>query len=254
MIKEQSDNEVYKISLDLINSPAQHTLSYVKELGAILRFHEWKYYVLDSPIISDFEYDQLFKKLQEVETNHPEWILADSPSQRVSSDLTETFSTVEHLTPMLSLDNSYNADDLQKFDDQIKKLTGLEPNTEVIYTVEPKFDGGSVAIIYENDMLIRGATRGNGEKGEEITPNVRQISTIPLSVNFKALNITKAELRGEAVINKARFTEINLERESQGKTLFANPRNTATGGLRTKDPKETRDRGTEIFISNWAMP
>jgi DNA ligase (NAD+) len=248
MIKEQSDNEVYKISLDLINSPAQHTLSYVKELGAILRFHEWKYYVLDSPIISDFEYDQLFKKLQEVETNHPEWILADSPSQRVSSDLTETFSTVEHLTPMLSLDNSYNADDLQKFDDQIKKLTGLEPNTEVIYTVEPKFDGGSVAIIYENDMLIRGATRGNGEKGEEITPNVRQISTIPLSVNFKALNITKAELRGEAVINKARFTEINLERESQGKTLFANPRNTATGGLRTKDPKETRDRGTEIFI------
>ena len=247
MLQNKSEKEIYELSKSLLDLPAEESLEYVTRLGEVLRYHEWKYYVDNSPIISDFEYDQLYKKLEAVEQTHPEWILADSPSQRVSSDLTSEFRTVPHIVPMLSLDNSYNEADLNKFDEQIRKLTGINTG-DIVYTVEPKFDGGSVAIIYDKDIMSRAATRGNGEEGEEITLNAKQILTLPLNAAFSRNGITKAELRGEAVIDKTRFAEINLQREKDGKTLFANPRNTATGGLRTKDPKETRDRGTELFV------
>jgi DNA ligase (NAD+) len=243
-----SPAEIYARSKSLLETEPETSLDAVKELGQILRFHEKKYYIDNDPIISDTEYDLLFKKLQKLEGEHPEWILADSPTQRVSSDLTEKFESVEHIVPMLSLDNSYNDEDLLKFDEQIKKLTQSAPDARIQYSIEPKFDGGSVAVIYEDDVLVRAATRGDGFKGENFTTNAKQIQTLPLRAPFSQLGIKRAELRGEAVIEKGKFAEINLQRQEDGKPLFANPRNTAAGGLRTKDPRETKERGTEIFI------
>ncbi|MCB0663437.1 MAG: NAD-dependent DNA ligase LigA, partial [Saprospiraceae bacterium] len=162
--------------------------------------------------------------------------------------LTESFESVAHLTPMLSLDNSYNADDLNDFDEQIKKLALLDADTDVEYVVEPKFDGGSIALVYENDHLVRAATRGNGVMGEEITANARVMRTIPLKAAFSKYGIQKAELRGEVLIRKDNFQKINDERQQEGLELFANPRNTAAGGLRMKDPKEASKRGLEAFV------
>jgi len=216
------------------------------ELVNLLHFHEWKYYVDNNPVISDFEYDQLYQSLLKIEKGNPLLIRDDSPSQRVSSDLNSKFDSVKHLTPMLSLDNSYNAEDLEEFDNQIKKLTLEEGDIE--YFVEPKLDGGSIALVYENDKLVRAATRGNGTEGEEMTANAKAISSVPLSANFSKYGIVKAELRGEAVIAKDLFDKKNKEREAAGKDVFANPRNAATGGLRMKDSNETRDRGLTVFI------
>ena len=220
----------------------------VNNLRELLKFHEWKYYVQNDPVISDFEYDHLYKMLESIEHKHPDLITPDSPTQRVASDLNADFDPVTHLVPMLSLDNSYNADDLLDFDKQIKKLNNLGADEEVEYCVEPKFDGGSIALVYENDYLVRGATRGNGTQGEEMTPNAKALPSIPLKVEFSKLGIVKAELRGEAVIRKDNFVKMNEERAKTGKTLFANPRNTAAGGLRMKDPNESRKRGLEAFI------
>jgi len=137
---------------------------------------------------------------------------------------------------MLSLDNSYNGEDLRDFDKQIRKLTGIEEGHVIDYCVEPKFDGGSVGFVYENDKLVRGATRGNGNKGEEMTANAKTLPTMPLSADFSKYGLTKVELRGEAVIHKEVFDKVNLKREEEGKSIFANPRNAAAGGLRTKNP------------------
>ena len=221
---------------------------HVKDLStleAIIKFHEYRYYVLNDPLISDTEYDRLFKLLEAVEKKYPEHASPDSPTKRVSSDLTEDFTTVTHLTPMLSLDNSYDADDLTKFDTQVRKLTGKE---HIAYTVEPKFDGGSIAIVYENDKMVRAATRGNGVEGEEITIQARTIKSLPLEAAFSSKGIYRAEVRGEAVISKERFKAINHWRAEEGLSLLANSRNSATGGLRTKDPAETARRQLDAFI------
>jgi DNA ligase (NAD+) len=214
-------------------------------LEELVRFHEYRYYVLNDPLISDYEYDILYKMLEALEKKHPSKASPDSPTKRVSSDLTDDFVTVTHLIPMLSLDNSYDADDLIKFDTQVKKLTELD---EITYTVEPKFDGGSIAIIYENDKLVRTATRGNGFEGEEITIQSRTIKSLPLEAEFSSKGIYRAEIRGEAVISKARFKAINKFRAEEGLSLLANSRNSATGGLRTKDPTETARRQLDAFI------
>jgi len=220
----------------------------LEELMKVLHFHEWKYAVQNSPIISDKEYDTLYKMLETLEAKYPNKVKSDSPTQRVSSDLSNKFPTVPHLVPMLSLDNSYNLEDLEDFDKRIKKLIDIDQTTDIEYVVEPKFDGGSIALIYDQDQLNRGATRGNGAKGDEITLNVRTMKSIPLSANFKAHGITKVELRGEALIRKDIFEQVNEIRQSEGQELFANPRNAATGGLRMKDPKQTAQRGIEAFI------
>ncbi|HEY3384893.1 MAG TPA: NAD-dependent DNA ligase LigA [Saprospiraceae bacterium] len=214
-------------------------------LEELVRFHEYRYYVLNDPLVSDFEYDQLYKLLENLEKKYPANATANSPTKRVSSDLTDDFATVKHLTPMLSLDNSYDADDLIKFDTQVRKLTELD---KITYTVEPKFDGGSVAFVYENDLLVRAATRGNGEQGEEITIQSRTIKSLPLEAAFSTKGIFRAEVRGEAVISKDRFKAINKFRAEEGLTLLANSRNSATGGLRTKDPSETARRQLDAFI------
>ena len=220
----------------------------ISNLRAVLVYHEWRYYVLNDPTISDFEYDTLYKKLEALEADHPELITPDSPTQRVSNDLTEGFESVEHLVPMLSLGNSYNADDLLDFDTSIKKLVNMPEDADVEYVVEPKFDGGSISLVFENDQLTRGATRGNGTMGEEMTPNARTMRSIPLKANFSKYKIQKAEVRGEVVIRKDLFEKMNKEREKEGLTLFANPRNTAAGGLRVKDPKEAAKRNLEAFV------
>ena len=220
----------------------------IDELRSLIEFHEWKYYIQNDPLISDFEYDQLYKKLEALEAEHPGLVKPTSPTQRVSSDLTSDFASVEHLSPMLSLGNSYNAEDLKDWDAQLKRLLNMEPEVDIAYTVEPKYDGGSIALVYEDNQLVRAATRGNGVMGEEITNNARVIKSVPLKAHFGKHNMYRIELRGEVLIRKDRFEKINQQREEEGLSLFANARNTATGGLRMKDPKEVAQRGLEAFI------
>ncbi len=217
----------------------------IRALRDVLRFHEYRYYVLNDPLVSDFEYDQLFDALEKIETAHPELVTPDSPTQRVAKGLTKDFPAAQHLVPMLSLDNSYDSDDLADFDRKARELTGL---AEIEYCVEPKFDGGSISLVYENDMLVRGATRGNGAEGDEITTNIRQIPSIPLSARFSDYGIQQAEIRGEVMINKDRFRKYNDRLVEQGLTPLANPRNAAAGTLRIKDPAEARRRNLEAFV------
>jgi len=217
-------------------------------LQELIPYHEWRYYVLNQPIISDFEYDQLFQRLKNIESKFPFIILPTSPTQRISNDLTEDFPSVEHLTPTLSLENSYNATDLSEFDKRIRKNAQINADSPLQYCVEPKFDGGTIVLVYENDLLSRGATRGNGIVGDEITANIKAISSIPLHAAFSSFGIHKVELRGEALIQKSNFLKVNDKRKEEGEALFANPRNAATGGLRVKDPKQVRERNLDAFI------
>lgn len=245
-----SQKKLFDLSKELLKDPSR---SDIDGLRTVLKFHEWKYYVQNDPVLSDFEYDQLFNRLKEIESARPDLITPDSPTQRVSSDLTETVGTVTHLSPMLSLGNSYNAEDLIDFDSQIKKLIQIDSEADVEYCVEPKFDGGSIVLVYENDYLTRAATRGNGIEGEDITQNIRILPSIPLSVPFSNFGIYRVELRGEALIRKDEFNRLNAIREEEDLPLYANPRNAATGGLRTKDPNETRKRGIEVFFFQLAL-
>jgi len=246
MYSKAIQKKYYQASKNFLTTPPVRS-DYLN-LVDIMVYHEWKYYVQSDPVLADNEYDQLFKALEAVEAAYPSIISPKSPTQRVSNDLTATFSSVDHLEPMLSLANSYNGEDLHAFDDQIRKLCSIKEGEEIAYVVEPKYDGGSVALIYENDTLVRAATRGNGAQGEEMTPNAKALPSVPLSAKFSDHDIYKVELRGEALIRKDNFKKVNDERAKKGLSLFANPRNAATGGLRTKDANETRDRAVEIFM------
>jgi DNA ligase (NAD+) len=246
MYSKEHQKKLSETSKKFLAIPASE--SEIDELKSVLRYHEWRYYVENDPILADFEYDLLFMQLQSIEHENSSLITADSPTQRVGIDLISEFTTVKHIVPMLSLENSYNADDLNDFDAQIKKLCNIDTDTKITYAVEPKFDGGSIAIYYENDILVRAATRGNGIEGDEITPNIKSLTSVPLRAPFSSLGILKVELRGEALIKKDTFKKVNKAREDEGQVLYANPRNAATGGLRTKDPSETKKRGLEAFI------
>ena len=253
MYAPEKQKELYELSKALLHKntsdTGQNLPNFVQQLRACIQYHEWRYYILNQPVLSDFEFDQLFKRLQQTELEHPELIDPNSPTQRVSNGLTEAFETVRHLTPTLSLDNSYNADDLNGFDERVKKLIEEEDKNKAIeYCVEPKFDGGTIVLIYENDRLVRAATRGNGAQGDEITLNAKAIRSIPLQANFSAFGIQKVELRGEVLIRKDLFEQVNSSRSKKGEALFANPRNAATGGLRLKDPKQVQERALDAFI------
>lgn len=217
----------------------------LKNLRDVLRFHEYRYYILSDPLIADGEYDQLFKLLERTENAHPDWVTKDSPTQRVGKNITGNFRTVQHLVPMLSLDNSYNSDDLKDFDRKARQAAKLE---HITYCVEPKFDGGSISLIYENDFLARGATRGNGVVGDDITSNVKQIRTVPLSAAFSEYGLQQIEIRGEVLINKNNFKKYNEELVEKGVAPLANPRNAAAGTLRIKDATEVRRRNLEAFV------
>ena len=219
----------------------------IESLRNVLRFHEYRYYILNDPLISDYEYDQLFKSLEKIEIKNPKLITGDSPTQRVAKGLTKVFPTVQHLVPMLSLDNSYNSEDLVDFDRKAREATGLN---KIEYCVEPKFDGGSLSLIYEDDMLVRGATRGNGVEGDEVTINIKQIRSIPLSAKFSDYGLQQVEIRGEVLINKTNFAKYNQQMIEQGFAPLANARNAAAGTLRIKDPEEVRKRNLEVFVYN----
>ena len=228
-----------------VSAPAAEQLP---ELRDLLRYHEWRYYVQDDPVLSDYEYDHLYKQLEALEEAHPDLVTADSPTQRVGSDLSGDFQSVPHLTPMLSLGNSYNAEDLAEFDRQVKRMLNMDEAEPLAYATEPKYDGGTIVLVYENDQLVRAATRGNGVLGEEITHNARVIRSVPLTANFSKYGLQRVEVRGEVIIRKDKFLKMNEARQKEGKTLYANPRNTATGGMRMKSPKEVADRNLEAFI------
>jgi DNA ligase (NAD+) len=217
----------------------------LETLREVLRFHEHRYYILNDPLLADYEYDQLYKALEKIEAENPSLITTDSPTQRVAKGLTKDFPSAQHLVPMLSLDNSYNADDLTDFDRKARELTGL---TEIEYCVEPKFDGGSISIVYENDLLTRGATRGDGVEGDEVTTNIKQIRSIPLSAKFSAYGLQQVEIRGEVLINKNNFAKYNEQLVEQGLAPLANPRNAAAGTLRIKDSAEAAKRNLEAFV------
>src|SRR3954452_2981468 len=223
------------------------TLKDIEQLRDVLRFHEYRYYVLDDPLIADYEYDTLFKQLEKLEKENPGSITPDSPTQRVGSTLNQSFPTVQHLVPMLSLDNSYNAEDLVDFDRKARELTG---RSILEYCVEPKFDGASISLIYENDQLTRGATRGNGMEGDDITTNIKQIRSIPLCASFSLYGIQQIEIRGGIMMSKKAFKQYNDQLAEQNIPALANPRNAASGSLRMKDPKEVGRRKLEAFLYN----
>lgn len=218
---------------------------HLDQLRDVLRFHEYRYYVQNDPLISDFEYDQLYKALEKIEKEHPDLVTPNSPTQRIATVLTKSFNTVPHLVPMLSLDNSYNAEDLIDWDRKAKQLTRL---ADIEYCVEPKFDGASISLIYEDDALVRAATRGNGMEGDEITNNIKQVRSVPLSANFSKYNIHQVEIRGEVLMNKTNFKKYNDALSEQNIPPLANPRNAAAGSLRIKDPSEVRRRNLEAFL------
>ncbi len=217
----------------------------ITDLKNILRFHEYRYYSQNDPLIGDTEYDTLYKLLEATEKAHPDWITPDSPTQRVGASLNAAFEKVQHLVPMLSLDNSYNPDDLRDWDRRVRENSGLE---ELEYCVEPKFDGASISLIYENNHLQRCATRGDGTVGEDITTNGKQIRTIPLSAGFGSRGIQAIEIRGEVLMTKKAFANFNEGLTSQNLPPLANPRNAASGSLRMKDPKEVGRRALEAIL------
>ncbi|MBL7743209.1 MAG: NAD-dependent DNA ligase LigA [Chitinophagaceae bacterium] len=247
MYSPQNAKELQKETISFLKKVKESTFDTkdIEQLRSILRFHEYRYYILNDPLISDFEYDQLYKLLEKTEAEHPKLITADSPTQRVAKGLTKAFPTVQHLVPMLSLDNSYNSDDLLDFDRKAREATGLD---KIEYCVEPKFDGGSISLIYENDLLTRGATRGDGVEGEEVTTNVKQIRSLPLSAKFSDYGLQQIEIRGEVLINKNNFKKYNEALMEQGIPPLANPRNAAAGTLRIKDPSEAGKRNLEAFV------
>ncbi len=213
-------------------------------LREVLRFHEYRYYIQNDPLIADVEYDTLYKQLADLEEKNPDLVVPDSPTQRVGKGLTKEFPPAQHLVPMLSLNNSYNSEDLLDFDKKAREATGL---AEIEYCVEPKFDGASISLLYEDDKLVRGATRGDGVFGDDITPNIRQIRTIPLTAKFSGYGLQTVEIRGEVLINKNTFKLYNEAIIADGGLPLANPRNAAAGTLRIKDPREVGRRKLEAF-------
>ncbi|MCS7279270.1 MAG: NAD-dependent DNA ligase LigA [Thermodesulfobacteriaceae bacterium] len=223
----------------------------VKKLREEIEYHNYRYYVLDSPVISDAEYDALMRELKELENQYPELITPDSPTQRVGFKPAEGFKEVPHAEPMLSLDDAMNENEVIEFDKRIKRFLGLSENEPIEYTVEPKIDGVAVELTYENGVLTVASTRGDGYVGEEITNNVKTIKTIPLKIRKFAEDAPeipiRVDIRGEIYLNKEEFEKINRERILKGEIPFANPRNAAAGSLRQLDPSITAQRKLDIF-------
>lgn len=222
----------------------------VQRLREEIERHNYLYHVLDAPEISDQEYDQLMRELVKLETSYPDLRTPDSPTQRVGAEPLAIFQTVRHRVPLLSLDNAFGAAELRAFDNRVKRA--LETDGELEYTAELKIDGLTIALTYENGLLIQGATRGNGEAGEDVTTNVKTIKSIPLKLSpnegFDPSGITLLGVRGEVYIKKADFETLNQQRERAEEPLFANPRNAAAGALRQLDPKITAGRPLDAFF------
>ena len=217
----------------------------LRELRDAIRHHEERYYVHDDPQISDEEFDRLLHELETLEAGHPELVTADSPTQRVAGRPVEGFETVEHRVPMLSLDNAYNEAELRAFDERVRKGAGLGDGP-VAYIAEMKIDGLSIALTYDDGRLVRGATRGDGTRGEDVTVNVRTIRAIPLALRAGPSGLV--EIRGEVYLPRAAFDRINREQEEAGEPQYANARNTAAGTMRNLDPALVSKRGLGAFV------
>jgi DNA ligase (NAD+) len=229
----------------------------LRELRNAIRHHEERYYIHTDPQISDEEFDRLLHELEKLEAEHPHLVTPDSPTQRVGGRTAEGFATVEHLTPMLSLDNAYNEEELRAFDERVRRGVGrvipepadadpTAPEAPVAYVAELKIDGLSIALTYEHGRLVRGATRGGGSQGEDVTPNVRTIRAIPLSLRDGPA--ARIEIRGEVYLPRASFERLNREMEDAGEPLFANARNTAAGTMRNLDPSLVSKRNMGAFV------
>ncbi len=221
----------------------------IDELRCLLQKAGYAYYVLDSPIMEDTVYDRLYRELQELETTHPELITPDSPTQRVGERPATHFTSVRHNIPLYSLENAFNIEELQNWDQRWRRHSPTQYNAgEIEYVSELKIDGAALALTYENGLLVRGATRGDGVMGEEITQNVRTIRSIPLRLNFDGLeNIPKVEVRGEVFLPLQVFKEINEKRQKAGEQVFANPRNAVAGTLRQLDSRIVAQRQLDFF-------
>ena len=216
----------------------------IEELREEIRKHNYQYYVLDQPLVSDYEYDQLMRQLIKFEQGHPQFVTPDSPTQRVGAKPLEQFMTAQHLSPMLSLSNAFSEQELLDFDQRIKKNISEQIYD---YVVELKIDGLAIALFYENGILTRGATRGDGITGEDITQNLRTMRSIPLKLReFKGMDVI--EVYGEVYMNRENFKKLNEERLKKSENPFANPRNAAAGSVRQLDPSITAGRQLETFV------
>ncbi|MBN1205136.1 MAG: NAD-dependent DNA ligase LigA [Myxococcaceae bacterium] len=218
-----------------------------RELRQELAHHNYRYYVLDSPEVSDAQYDRLMRELQELEAKFPQLATPDSPTQRVGGEAAEKFEKVVHRAPMLSLANVFNDEELSDFDERIRKQAGV---SEVMYVCEPKLDGLAITLRYEQGAFVQGATRGDGTTGEDVTGNLRTVRSLPLEL-FPQDGVKvppHLEVRGEVFIRKEDFRKLNEKREEEGEPLFANPRNAAAGSLRQLDPKITASRPLSIYL------
>ena len=210
----------------------------IEKLVKELNYHSYRYYVLDSPVMSDGEYDKSYRHLKELEEEYHH-ILPDSPTQRVGAPALEKFDKVKHTEPMLSLDNAFSHDEVREFDKRIKKLLGTED--EVEYTVEPKYDGLAIELTYRNGLLFRASTRGDGYEGEDVTQNIKTIRSVPLKMEGSKIP-GEIDIRGEVYMDLDEFEKLNKQRERNNEPLFANPRNAAAGSVRQLDPSVTTAR------------
>jgi DNA ligase (NAD+) len=224
----------------------------IAELRALINYHNERYYVQDAPEISDAEFDELMRELASLEAAHPELRDPESPTERVGGRPAEGFETVEHLAPMLSLENAYNEDELREFHARICRALNRPVETPLPYVAELKIDGVSLALTYEEGRLVRGVTRGDGIRGENVTSNVRVIRTIPVSLSGSAP--ARMEIRGEIYLPRSVFLRMNDEREQAGLPQFANPRNAAAGALRTLDSRAVARRGLSAYTYQIVMP
>ncbi len=221
----------------------------IEKLRAEIRRHEHRYYVLNDPEISDFEFDKLMRRLQELEAAHPELVTPDSPTQRVGGQPASEFAKVRHSAPMMSLDNTYSVEELRDFDRRVRELSGRE---SVEYVAELKLDGLSMALTYDGGALVHGVTRGDGTTGEDVTTNVKTIRSVPLRIDAQPLKTIgspqRFEVRGEVIMTLKAFEEMNAQREAAGEDRFANPRNVAAGSMRQLDPRLTAARKLDMYF------
>src|SRR5262245_38769210 len=217
----------------------------IETLREALHRHNYLYYVEDRPEISDAEYDRLLRELRDLEEAHPELVTPDSPTQAVGGHVAQAFAPVEHKGPMLSLDNALSTDELCEFEGGLRRAL---PSAELAYVCEPKIDGLGVALLYARGRFARGATRGDGRVGEDITQNLRTIKAIPASLKGELGHAKSLEVRGEVFMPREAFAKLNASLEEAGQVVFANPRNAAAGAVRQKDSTVTAARPLDIFL------
>lgn len=234
-----------------MSKPPANILKRAQYLRTEILDHDYRYYVLAEPVITDEEYDRLMRELQELEKQYPDLLTADSPTQRVGGTPTKEFATVTHTPPMLSLANSYSEEEIRDFDRRVKELLGIP---DPVYVAELKIDGVAITLHYRHGVLTTGATRGDGTTGDEITANLRTVRPIPLRLRHPSAGLTECEVRGEAYMPRDAFASLNDQRAQMGEKLFINPRNATAGTLKLQDPRIVAGRPVQIFVYSLRAP